>query len=201
MPLETAKLQCVNSLIYISKTTALCLGVPQYGAYTAPIHGGTPPKHVGQKKQNSIAVCCRTVRQHGVEVGNDSLYTDGVTIRYTLMGSRFATHRRGGSVSRPRRPAVPRVSRPTGADRAAVRVRISDALFPGVVQNLDNCTDATICRNRCPPGAWGMGCPHQTGPVNPLARPSCILEPPRPLPLVQQLWFALLQSSGQVRNQ
>lgn len=93
---------------------------------------------------------CRKFRQHTV---------DGVTIRYPLMGWRFATRRRGGRVSRPHRLAVPRVSRPTGADRAAVPVRISDALFPGVVQNLDNGTDATICRNRCPPGAWGMGPP------------------------------------------
>ena len=87
------------------------MGVPKYGAYTAPIIGEPPPKHVGhQKKQNSIAACCRTVRQHTV---------DGVTIRYPLMGWRFATHRRGGRVSRPHRLAVPRVSRPTGADRAA----------------------------------------------------------------------------------
>ena len=48
---------------------------------------------------------CRTVRQHTV---------DGVTIRYPLMGWRFATRRRGGRVSRPHRLAVPRVSRPTG---------------------------------------------------------------------------------------
>ena len=68
------------------------------GRTQAPYIGEPPPKHVGHKEQNSIAVCCRKIRQHVV---------DGVTIRYTLMGSRFATHRRGGRVSRPPRTNLP----------------------------------------------------------------------------------------------
>lgn len=41
-----------NSLIYISKTTALCLGVPKYGGHKPPPYlGEPPPKHSGQKEK------------------------------------------------------------------------------------------------------------------------------------------------------
>lgn len=72
-----------------------------------PVHGRFTGFPGGVRR---AVMRCRTVQQHTV---------DGVTIRYPLMGWRFAIHRRGGRVSRPHRLAVPRVSRPTGADRAA----------------------------------------------------------------------------------
>lgn len=41
-----------NSLIYINKTTALCLGVPKYGGHKPPPYlGEPPPKHSGQKEK------------------------------------------------------------------------------------------------------------------------------------------------------